>query len=193
MRLRRTAFPTMRPAIANPRRGTVAPVFRANIAKQGVGRAARVTIHAIEFGFLPEALRGFERPCGRQAQATISASESAAQRIARSGSDRETLATFRAAPGENLTTRSRGHAGAKAVSALTMQIARLVSTLHAGSRAGKLSRKIALKQAHAGAERRAARVRSASLSVKREAAFRAAIDRQKIRARGLWITLGPSV
>lgn len=32
----------------------------------GVGRAARVTIHAIEFGFLPEALRGFERPCGRQ-------------------------------------------------------------------------------------------------------------------------------
>jgi hypothetical protein len=32
----------------------------------GVGRAARVTIHAIEFGFLPEALRGFERPSGRQ-------------------------------------------------------------------------------------------------------------------------------
>ena len=32
-----------------------------------VGRAARVTIHAIEFGFLPEALRGFERPSGRQA------------------------------------------------------------------------------------------------------------------------------
>jgi hypothetical protein len=36
----------------------------------GVGRAARVTIHAIEFGFLPEALRGFERPCGRRAQET---------------------------------------------------------------------------------------------------------------------------
>lgn len=31
-----------------------------------VGRAARITIHAIEFGFLPEALRGLERPCGRQ-------------------------------------------------------------------------------------------------------------------------------
>ena len=29
MRLRRTAFPTMRAAIANPRRGTPAPVFRA--------------------------------------------------------------------------------------------------------------------------------------------------------------------
>jgi hypothetical protein len=34
----------------------------------GVGRAARVTIHAIEFGFLPETLRGFERPSGRQAR-----------------------------------------------------------------------------------------------------------------------------
>jgi hypothetical protein len=32
----------------------------------GVGRAARVTIHAIEFGFFPEALCRFERPCGRQ-------------------------------------------------------------------------------------------------------------------------------
>ena len=36
--------------------------------EKGVGRAARITIHAIEFGFLPEALRGFERPCGRQAK-----------------------------------------------------------------------------------------------------------------------------
>jgi hypothetical protein len=53
-----------------------------------------------------------------------------AVRIARSGSDSETLATFRAAPGKDLTTRSRGHAGAKTVGALTMQIARLVGTLH---------------------------------------------------------------
>ena len=53
--------------------------------------------------------------------------------IARSRSDSETLATFRAAPGKDLTTRSRGHAGAKAVSALTMQIAGLVGTLHTGS------------------------------------------------------------
>jgi hypothetical protein len=60
--------------------------------------------------------------------------ERAAQRSARSGSDSETLATFRAAPCENLTTRSRGHAGAKAVSALTVQIAWLVCTLHASSR-----------------------------------------------------------
>ena len=35
--------------------------------EESVGRAARVTIHAIEFRFLPEALRGFERPSGRQA------------------------------------------------------------------------------------------------------------------------------
>ena len=37
--------------------------------EQSVGRAARVTIHAIEFGFLSETLRGFERPCRRRAQA----------------------------------------------------------------------------------------------------------------------------
>ena len=35
-----------------------------------VGRAARVTIHAIEFRFLPEALRGFEQSSGRQARRT---------------------------------------------------------------------------------------------------------------------------
>src|SRR4030095_3314381 len=35
--------------------------------EESVGRAARVTIHAIEFRFLPEALRGFERSSGRQA------------------------------------------------------------------------------------------------------------------------------
>ena len=51
--------------------------------EKSVGRAARITIHAIEFGFLPEALRGFERPCGRQAQETTSGSEPAAQRMAR--------------------------------------------------------------------------------------------------------------
>ena len=32
--------------------------------EQTVGGAARVTIHAIEFRFLPQPLRGFERPCG---------------------------------------------------------------------------------------------------------------------------------
>jgi hypothetical protein len=98
--------------------------------------------------------------------------ESAAQLIARSSSHRETLATFRAAPGENQTTRSRGHAGAKAVRALSMQIARLVRTLHGGISRGKFFSKVPLKQAHGGAERRAARVRSTSLSVKRVAAFR---------------------
>jgi hypothetical protein len=72
-------------------------------------------------------------------------SERAALWIARSRSDRQTLATFRAAPGENQTTGSGRHAGAKAVNALTVQIARLIGSLHAGS-AGKF----ALKQAHGG-------------------------------------------
>src|SRR4029450_13016134 len=45
MRLRRTAFPTMRAAIANPRRGTGAPVLRANIANKASAerRASRYT------------------------------------------------------------------------------------------------------------------------------------------------------
>lgn len=168
MRLRRTAFPTMRAAIANPRRGTAAPVFRANIAKQASAerRASRYTRSNSDF---------CRRRCaglnGRAGDKEIVA-ESAAQLIAR-GSHRETLATFRAAPGEDQTTRSRGHAGTKTVGALTVQIARLVSTLHGGISRGKFFSKVPLKQAHGGAERRAARVRSTSLSVKRVAAFRA--------------------
>jgi hypothetical protein len=117
--------------------------------------------------------------------------------IARSRSDSETLATFRAAPGQDLATGSRGHAGAKAVSALTMQIAGLVGSLHTGSCSCVSDEffdewatvKVASKQAHAGAERRAARVRSESRSVKRNGAR----DRQKDRSPGLWITLGATV
>ena len=167
MRLRRTAFPTMRAAIANPRRGTAAPVFRANIAKQASAerRASRYTRSNSDF---------CRRRCaglnGRAGDKEIVA-ESAAQLIAR-GSHRETLATFRAAPGEDQTTRSCGHAGAKAMRALAMQIARLVRTLHGGISRGNFFSKVPLKQAHGGAERRAARVRSTYLSVKRVAAFR---------------------
>jgi hypothetical protein len=119
-----------------------------------------------------------------------------AARCARSGSDSETLATFRAAPGENLTTGSRRHAGAKTVSALTMQVAGLVGTLHCWLSllssdffGGWATAKVASKQAHAGAERRAARVRSDSRSVKRKARP----HRQRDRSLGLWITRGPSV
>jgi len=116
---------------AGNRRTGVARKYR----EQSVGRAACITIHAIEFGFLSETLRGFERPSGRQAHETKERERAGADERAYR-SDSETLATFRAAPCENLTTRSGGHAGAKAVSALTVQIARLVSTLHAGSRCG---------------------------------------------------------
>ena len=125
MRLRRTAFPTMRAAIANPRRGTPAPVFRASIAKKASAerRASRYTRSNSDF---------CRRRCaglnGRAEDKRV-AMELAA-RSARSGSDSQTLATFRAAPGQNLTAGTRGHAGAKTVSALTMQVAGLVSTLH---------------------------------------------------------------
>jgi hypothetical protein len=137
MRLRRTAFPTMRAAIANPRRGTGVPVLRANIAKKASAerRASRYTRSNSDF---------CRRRCaglkGRAGDKQV-VREPAAQLVARSGSDSETLATFRAAPCENLTTRSGGHAGAKAMSALTVQIARLVCTLHAGTR-----QKLALKR-----------------------------------------------
>jgi hypothetical protein len=81
------------------------------------------------------------------------------------------------------------------VGTLTMYIAWLVGTLHCGLssgdaffRKGQLL-KVARKQAHAGAKRRAARVRSAFRSVKRGTPF----SRQKDRSRRLWITLGASV
>ena len=51
---------------AGHRRAGVARKYR----EKSVGRAARITIHAIEFGFLSEALRGFELPCGRRAHET---------------------------------------------------------------------------------------------------------------------------
>jgi hypothetical protein len=35
--------------------------------EEGIGRAARIAIDAIEFGFLPEALCRLKRPCVRQA------------------------------------------------------------------------------------------------------------------------------
>lgn len=46
---------------------------------------------------------------------------------------REALAALCATTGQNLAARFGGHTRTKTMSALTMQIARLVSTLHAGS------------------------------------------------------------
>jgi hypothetical protein len=133
MRLRRTAFPTMRAAIANPSRGIVPPVLRANIAKKASAerRASRYTRSNSDF--CRRRCAGLNGRAGGEPKQT-NESERAALGSARSGSDSKTLATFRAAPCENLTTRSGGHAGAKAVSALTVQIAWLVCTLHVGSR-----------------------------------------------------------
>jgi hypothetical protein len=129
MRLRRTAFPTMRAAIANPRRGTGAPVLRANIAKKASAerRASRYTRSNSDF--CRRRCAGLNGRAGDEPTKQAGIAEPAA-RSARSDSDSETLATFRAAPCENLTTCSGGHAGAKAVSALAVQIARLVCTLH---------------------------------------------------------------
>jgi hypothetical protein len=79
-------------------------------------------------------------------------------------SDRQALAPFGATASKNLPACTRCHARTKSVRALTMNLARLVSALHAESRGAK----IALKQAHGGSKRRAGRVRSRPGAVKRE-------------------------
>src|SRR5678815_1454826 len=94
MRLRRTAFPTMRAAIANPRRGTGAPVLRANIAKKASAerRASRYTRSNSDF--CRRRCAGLNCRAGDEATKQASASEVARTRAHRS--DSETLATFRA-------------------------------------------------------------------------------------------------
>ena len=52
-------------------------------------------------------------------------------------SDGQALATFRAPPSENLTAGASGHARTKPVGAFTMQVARLISALHAETRREK--------------------------------------------------------
>src|SRR5262245_38703287 len=52
----------------------------------------------------------------------------------------QALAPLRAAASEHLTSGARGHSCTKPVRALTMQFARLVSTLHAGSRREKCAK-----------------------------------------------------
>ena len=49
--------------------------------EESVGGPARVTIHAIEFRFFPEALRGFERASGRQAGRESAGGAERAQRL----------------------------------------------------------------------------------------------------------------
>lgn len=188
MRLRRTAFPTMRAAIANPRRGTAAPVFRANIAKQASAerRASRYTRSNADF---------CRRRCaglnGRAGDKEIVA-ESAAQLIAR-GSHGETLATFRAAPGENQTTRSRGHAGTKAVGALTVQVARLVSTLHGGISRGEILLESSAKTSTWWGGTKGGKGTQRFPECQAESRPSRAVGRQKFRAPGLWITPRSSV
>lgn len=78
-----------------------------------------------------------------------------------------------------------GHARTEAMGAFTVKVARLIGALHAESR----SAKTALKQAHGGSKRRAARVRSDFLSVKRTMYE----NRNEFAGLDLWITLSGRV
>lgn len=98
--------------------------------KQIIGRAARVTIDAIELGSFPKALCRCEPSYrGLQAKSELNADESISH-----ASHGQAFAAFRAASSENLATGSSRHARTKPVSALTMQFARLVGALHAETR-----------------------------------------------------------
>jgi len=52
--------------------------------------------------------------------------------LQRRGSDGEALATLRATTGQHLAASTSGHARTEAVGALTVNFARLISTLHGG-------------------------------------------------------------
>ena len=161
--------------------------------EESVGRAARVTIHAIEFRFLPEALRGFERSCGTQARKTTDRDRAGgadrAQRLRQSDACDLSRGAVRG-PDDPLASPC-GRENRGCADDADCSVGKYASCgLSSGTffRKGQLA-KVALKQAHAGAERRAARVRSESLSVKRGGVF----GRQKDLAAGLWITLGATV
>lgn len=104
------------------------------------------------------------------------------------GSDSQTLATLRAAPCENLTSSSRCHPGAKAVRAFTMQVTRLICTLHAGSRREKCAKTStwwAEKKGGKGTQRLSQCQAQGTLSPSE-------ISRVESLA-GLWITRGATV
>jgi|HigsolmetaAR204D_1030405.scaffolds.fasta_scaffold00789_9 hypothetical protein len=67
------------------------------------------------------------------------------QAEAKIASDREALAPLRTTTREDLTASASLHARTEAVGAFAMQVARLISALHA-----ELAAKFALKQAHGG-------------------------------------------
>jgi hypothetical protein len=149
--------------------------------EQSIGETARITIDAVEFGFLPEALCRFERP---RVSLQVEGERTLAPLAAAGTLDRQTFATLRTASGEHQTAGSGSHARAKAMGALTFNFARLVSALHAGSLQSGAAVKVALKQAHGGLKRRAGRVRSQSSSVKRAARRKAAAVATKIAHQG---------
>jgi hypothetical protein len=142
---------------------------------------------------LPEALRGLKRSCGTQARKTTGrdrvGSADRVQRLRQSDACDLSRGAVRG-PDDPLAWPC-GRENRGCADDADCWVGRYASCgLSSGTFFGKGQlTKVALKQVHAGAERRAARVRSESRSVKRDGVF----GRQKNRAVGLWITLGATV
>ena len=97
--------------------------------EQSIGETSRILVDAIEVRFVMETLRRSERPCGRWQVTNLGTRSGLAAAL-----HRQAFTTLRAPTSDHLSTRTCSHARTKAVSTLTMNFARLVSTLHDESR-----------------------------------------------------------
>jgi hypothetical protein len=116
-----------------------------------------------------------------------------AARSARSGSDSETLAALRTTTCEDLTTGSRGHAGAKAVGALTMQVAGLVGTLHRALVRANATCESCAKTSTCRGGKKGGKGTQRLPQCQAQRSLCASFGRQKDRSLILWITLGATV
>ena len=94
--------------------------------EQSIGETSRILVDAIEVRFVMETLRRSERPCGRWQVTNLRERD----RCRADALHRQAFTTLRASTSKHLSAGTRSHARTKAVGALTMNFARLVSTLH---------------------------------------------------------------
>jgi hypothetical protein len=145
-----------------------------------ISEAARLFVDAVEFGFLSETLCRCERP---RVDLQLAGSKEHATRATRV-LHCEPLTALRATTRQNLASSTSGHASTETVRPLPMNIAGLISALHAETRG-----EICAKTSTWWAKRRPARVRSTLQGVKRAARKRETL----VNLPDLWITRAASV